>query len=491
MSAERATARRLDQVSEVNPIPLVIDLDNALIQSDLLWESALAFVRKAPWRLWILLTWILKGRAFCKARLAQAVRLDTSVLPVNEALVKLAAEENARGRRIHLATAANEIFARQVAKRFLFIERVFASDESLNLKSQEKADRLTAAFPSGFIYAGDSRADLPVWRVASDIVIAGSSPAVVRDARRIREPIAIIERPNRWRAALKLLRPHQWAKNALVFIPLVLGGAASHPSAVLAATLAFVALSLIASGTYIANDLLDLDDDRRHWSKRNRPLASGALPISHGIGLAIGTLAVGFVLAAFAGAATLMGIAAYFIVTMAYSLQLKRIPIVDVLTLAGLFTLRLVIGTTASAVMLSPWLLTFSMFLFLSLSLAKRHTELARAAGNGKTPTGRGYVPQDQPMILALGIGALVASILVFVLYLTQEAFVATRLATPKLLWIYPPVLFLLGARIWLLSGRGELDDDPVAFAVKDRASLVAIALLALAAGVAWIGISL
>jgi 4-hydroxybenzoate polyprenyltransferase len=249
-------------------------------------------------------------------------------------------------------------------------------------------------------------------------------------------------------------------------------------------------LSLAASGTYIVNDLLDLDDDRRHWTKRNRPLASGALSIPRGICLGIATLLLGFGLAALAGAATSAWLAAYVFVTLTYSLKLKRIAIIDVLTLAGLFTARLAIGAAAAHIVASPWLLTFAMFLFLSLSLAKRYTEISRAAKRGQNASGRGYVAQDAPMVLALGVGSLVASILVFVLYLTQEAFVAAHLAEPKLLWLFPPALFLLAARIWLFSGRGELDDDPVAFAVKDRTSLAILGALALVVGGAWLGMN-
>lgn len=401
---------------------------------------------------------------------------------------RLPSRKNQRGRTVHLVTAANEILAHQIAKRFDFIDRVLASDESHNLKGANKALRLAAEFPSGFIYAGDNAADLPVWQIATETIVTGASPSVLRKACSIREPLAIFPRTDRWQALRKSMRVHQWVKNSLVFVPLVLGGAFS-PHAITSTLLAFLALSLAASGTYILNDLLDLDDDRRHWTKRNRPLASGALPIPHGIGLGLVTLGLGFGLAALAGATTLVGLAAYVVVTLTYSFKLKRIAIIDVLTLAGLFTSRLAIGAAAAQITASPWLLTFAMFLFLSLSLAKRYTEISRAAKKGQNASGRGYVADDAPMVMALGVGSLVASILVFVLYLTQEAFVAAHLATPKLLWLFPPALFLLAARIWLFSGRGELDDDPVAFAVKDRTSLAILGALGIVVGAAWLGI--
>jgi 4-hydroxybenzoate polyprenyltransferase len=210
-----------------------------------------------------------------------------------------------------------------------------------------------------------------------------------------------------------------------------------------------------------------------------------------GSALAFGAVTAGLAAAALSGALAFACVLAYLAGTLAYSFALKRIPILDALALASLFTLRLGIGVAAAGVVLSPWLLTFSMFLFLSLSLAKRHTELARAAVMGSGRAGnRGYVAADRPMVLALGVGALVAGVLVFVLYLTQEAFAAAHLAEPRLLWLFPPALFLVAARVWLLSGRGELDDDPVAFVVRDRASLSVVAVLGLIFVAAWGGLA-
>lgn len=471
-------------------VPLVLDLHGTLVRADLVWESILQYVTPAPWRAFLVLAWLVQGRAVLKARLAQVARPDLSLVPVNDDLAAFAAEEHARGRTVHLATSADRDVAAAAAMRFPFIDRVHASDGIVNLKGPAKAAHLAKALPDGFVYAGNSRADLEVWREADGIILVDASAAVARQARRIAEPIAVFPRRNRLKAAWKLARPHQWAKNALVFIPLVLGGAALDPAALGATALAFLALSLVASGTYIINDVIDLRDDRRHWTKRHRPLASGALPIPHGLALAGALLGGGFATAALAGWGVVLGTAAYLAGTLTYSFRLKRVPLVDVMTLAGLFTLRLAVGALAAGVAMSPWLLTFSMFLFLSLSLAKRHTELARAAqAGGVKAAGRGYAVKDEVVVLALGVGALVASMLVFVLYLTQEAFSAAYLAAPRLLWVFPPALFLLAARIWLLSGRGELDDDPVAFAVKDRSSLLTLAGLAGLFGLAWQGV--
>lgn len=287
---------------------------------------------------------------------------------------------------------------------------------------------------------------------------------------------------------LKCLRVHQWAKNGLVFVPVVLGTRGFDGKILVTVMAAFAGLCLVASAAYVINDIVDLKQDRQHWSKKDRPIANGSIPVPAAWILAWSLALAGMALSrAFAPPAVTAGLIVYLITSLSYSLLLKRFALVDVLVLAGLFTLRLWIGVAASGVALSPWLLTFSMFL--SLSLAKRHTELFRAADHSFVVSGRGYRDADKPFLLALGIGALVASILVFVLYLTQEAFLATRLASPALLWGFPPVVFMLGARIWLLSGRGELDDDPVAFAVKDGASLSLMGLTGLLVAVAWLGI--
>lgn len=470
------------------PLPLIVDLDGTLIQTDLLSETALAYLRFAPWRIFSVLYWLVCGRARLKAELARRTNVDAAVAPANEAMVAVAMRARKEGREVVLATAADREIALRVAARFPFFSRVLASDGEINLKSEVKLEAIRALFPQGFIYAGDSRADLPLWRAAAGMIVVNAAPSVLRAARAMGDPIAVLPRKSRLGAAWKLLRPHQWAKNILIFVPLVLAGMIGDLAAVRAALLAFAALSLVASATYAVNDLIDIEDDRRHWTKRRRPLASGDLPILHGVAIAAGGLAIGFGLAALAGPLVVAGLFAYLCGTLLYSFSLKRIPIVDVTLLAGLFTLRLLIGCLASGAAVSPWLLTFSMFLFVSLSLAKRHTEIARAAVAGVKTQVRGYSTADEPFVFGLGVGSLVAAILVFVLYLTQEAFSAAHLAAPKLLWAFPPALFLIAGRVWLVSGRGELDDDPVAFAVKDRASLAVVGLLGLVFMTAWLG---
>jgi len=288
-------------------------------------------------------------------------------------------------------------------------------------------------------------------------------------------------------ALLRSLRPHQWAKNALIFIPLILAGRAGDLQAWISCGLGFVAWGLVASAAYLVNDLKDLAFDRQHPSKRHRPIANGDLPAQAAIvaGALIG--AVGLLLAAYLGKAPFLILLVYAVASVAYSFGLKRLPILDVLILAALFTMRLVFGIAVADVVASPWLLVFSMFVFMSLSLAKRYTEAARNGEDGKTEIkGRGYVSRDTPLLLALGVATTAGAVLIMILYLIEEAFAAAFYRSPEFLWLLPVILFLWLGRIWLLAGRQQLDEDPIRFAIGDPASLALGFAMVLVFIVAW-----
>lgn len=282
---------------------------------------------------------------------------------------------------------------------------------------------------------------------------------------------------------LRALRAHQWAKNILVFAPLALSGAAGvRLDPILDVLGLFACLSALASGTYLINDLADLKNDRKHRSKKNRPLASGAISVRAGVIAAVLLIVVGLVGAWLISRHAALGLLGYLVTTLAYSLKLKRVPLLDVTVLGGLYTLRLLIGAAGAGTSASVWLLTFSMFFFVSLSLAKRHSEVVAAKeADQKILPGRGYLVDDGPVTLGLGISAAVASVLIIVLYLTDEAFPSGVYQTPSFLWAAPLLLHLWVSRIWLLAHRGQMDDDPVAFAVRDKTSLIVAGLLGLA----------
>lgn len=466
-------SKRNAQASFDRMRPLVLDLDGTLLRTDLLVEGILSLLRRNILMLFPLIYWFIQGRAVLKRRVAERSTLDVALLPANEELVAYVLTEKARGREIVLATAADELLAHRVAQRFGFFDRVVASDGITNLKGHAKAERLRTLFPKGFHYAGDSHADLAVWQAADHVIMAEADSDVQRRVAFLGRPTTAFAATSRVKALLNGLRLHQWAKNALVFLPLMLGGKTGDPTAWLLAGSAFLALGLVASASYLLNDLWDLPHDRAHWSKQNRPMASGKLPVATGVLAATAGLALGLAIGGSVGAGVLVGLLAYLAVTLTYSMSLKRIPILDAMTLGTLFTLRIAIGVAAVGVAWSPWLLTFSMFLFTSLSFAKRHVEVRGAlkAGKGGKIAGRGYHSADEAIIMAFGIAAGIASVVIFILYLNNEAFRNAALVAPLALWAFPPVLMLWIGRIWILCGREELHDDPVAFAVRDRVS--------------------
>lgn len=308
---------------------------------------------------------------------------------------------------------------------------------------------------------------------------SGSSPAS--------EEATAADGWTRWRGLVRSLRLHQWVKNALVFVPLVLGGELDNMRALAVTVVAFIALGLVASATYLINDILDAADDRRHWSKKHRPIASGVLPVSWATVAAAVGLAAGLALGAAISWSTVVVLGSYLALTLAYSLGVKRVPLLDGFVLAVLFTLRLGLGVAATGVPPSAWLFVFSMFLFTSLSYAKRYTELTRAElPSGATIAGRGYRAEDAPLVLAFGLAAGIGSVIIMVLYIIEDAFRQSFYGSTQLLWGFPPLIFLLICRIWLVTFRGDMNDDPVKFVITDRYSLSMLALFVVCFVLAW-----
>ena len=481
------------------PCPLVLDLDGTLLRTDLLHEATLRYVKQHPLGIFMLVVWLCGGIANLKHQLARRVEFATDLLPVNERLASYARDAWESGRTVIVATAANRALASKVCGRFDFIGEILASSEKVNLKGAKKCDALKQRFPKGFTYAGDSHADVAVWRQAASGIFAGRDRNLVARLQTVTELEAdflqTAPSPRHW---LKALRPHQWAKNGLVFLPFLLAGRLLDLGSWLVCASVFIAMGLTASATYIINDLFDLDADRAHWSKCNRPFAAGHIAIVPGLMASAGLLIAGLILAAVSGGWPVLGaLLLYCAITLSYSLHLKRVPVLDVTVLASLFTLRLLLGAVAADVRLSSWLIVFSMFLFTSLALAKRATEIGRKTASSDAPgtphdiatIGRGYVTADVILVTALGIATAVAAVQVMVLYLIQDAFEDALYRYPQLLWAVPVLIGLWLGRIWLLSGRELLDDDPVIFAVTDRISIfLGAGVIASFAGAALIG---
>jgi len=454
--------------------PLVVDLDGTLIKSDLLAESFLVLLSKRPLKALAALGALRRGKAALKARIAAEAAIDCDALPLNDDLVALIRKERAKGRPVYLASASDRSLVDAVAKATGLFDGVFASDGTTNLAGARKAAALVEAFgEGGFDYAGNSRTDLPVWEVASEAIVVGRGNGFARAVGKRFPGVQHLDiRRLQLRDYLRTLRVHQWLKNLLIFVP----AATAHrflPTTALALVLTFMSFSLCASSAYIANDLLDLNNDRAHTRKRNRPLAAGRIPLGHAVALMPSLLVLAIALALPLPHGFLALLAAYYALTMGYSLVLKRKLIVDVVTLACLYGMRLAAGAVAVTVPLSPWFVAFSVFFFLCLALVKRCTEITdRIAKGTGDPKGRGYIQRDLPMLEAMAAGTGYVAIMIFALYINSPA-VAALYRAPEYLWAICLVLFYWISRVLLLTHRGEMHDDPVVFAATDVKSLV------------------
>ena len=471
-----------------NDRPLIVDLDGTLLRSDMLVESALAFLRNNQFQALLPLSWLLAGKANLKARLAAAAPLDVTSLPYDRYVISFLQQEKANGRTLVLATASHQDYAEAIATHLDLFDRVLATHGDINLSARNKRGVLVREYgEKGFDYIGNSRDDLTVWASAHKAYLANPEIGVEAAATRLGNVDQVIRRPTHpWRAWIKQLRLHQWSKNALLFVPLLASHRIGELDLLLTGLVAFLLFGLCASSVYLLNDLLDLEDDRQHSSKRFRPLAAGAVSIKAAL-LVLPAL----MLLAFAGAAWLLpwkftlALSCYYALTLAYSLALKRIMTVDVITLATLYTLRIVAGAMAFDISLTFWMLAFSMFLFLSLALVKRYAELRESRSKGKTEliSGRGYYPGDLDMISSLGAASGYLAVLVLALYI-QDQSTQTLYHHPQIIWLACPLLLYWITRTWMIVHRGWMHEDPVVFAMKDRNSLI---LGALFAAVFWL----
>lgn len=464
--------------------PLYVDLDGTLICTDLLVEAVCALLKKNFFYLFLLPVWLARGRAHFKQQVARRVDIQATTLPYQPELLESLAERRREGGRIILVTASPHQFAEVVAEHLGLFDQVLASDWETNLKGDKKrAVILESASATGFDYAGDSKADLPVWRQAACALVVNPAPGVWTEVRQLGIPCAVIkdEDRNSLRNVASALRLHHWLKNVLVFVPLTLAHRLDEPELLWSAALAFISFSLTASSVYLLNDLLDLPADRSHPSKSARALASGTVSVQYVAWLLPALLIGAAACALFLPYAFGVVLAAYLVLTLAYSLRLKHAVIMDVLVLAALYTLRLIGGAAATSVVPSFWLLSFSMFLFLSLALVKRFSELKLHSSKHAGVAVRGYTDDDLPMLAQLGSASAVTSILVLALYINSDM-VTVLYARPQVIWLICPLLLYLLGRIWLLAHRNRLDEDPVIFIIRDRRSqlLAVVALLLL-----------
>ncbi len=453
---------------------IVVALDGTLIHTDLLLERVFLFVRRWPWRFLNLILWGFKGKAYFKRRMADAVIPDVTRLPYDKELLAWLEERQRAGAGLSIATASDARIARNVAEHLKMFDEVFGPEET-NLAGGNKRDVLVRRYgEGGYEYVGNSSDDIPAWKAASAIHLVNPGWGVLSSARRIGPVGTLIQnRPAYLPTLLRALRVHQWAKNLLVFVPLLTAHRIFDADSVRVSMFAFIAFCACASSVYLLNDLLDLDDDRRHPTKCNRPIASGGLPILHALSLIPALLLAAFSLAFWKLPIPFtLVLAAYYLLTLAYSLRIKRVVILDVLLLAMLYTIRVIAGAAAVDLVVTSWIVAFSMFIFLSLAFMKRYTELrdAREKGKQEQASGRSYYPSDSGLLATLGGASGYISVLVLALYIDAPA--TDRLyRTPEWLWAVCPLLLFWISRIWLLAHRGQMHDDPIVFALNDKVS--------------------
>ncbi len=473
--------------ASANAVPICVDMDGTLIVTDSLYEGLTLLLRRNPLYLFVLPLWLLRGKSALKQEISRRAPLDVSLLPYNATLLKHLT--GLRGTRpIILCTAAHEPYARAVAEHVGLFDRVMATGKT-NFSPEEKAKALVAEYGlGGFDYAANGAGDVKVFAVARHAIAVNPTLGLRYRLRGVANLQEVIEDPpaRLLRVLPRALRLHQWVKNVLVFVPLVASQRFSEEHSILLAVYAFVVYGLCASSAYLLNDLLDLSADRAHPRKRHRALASGALSIAAAMVLVPALLVLALALAWAISKLFAVLLAAYYVVTNLYAFWLKRVPILDTVILAGLYTFRILAGAAAIDVVPSFWLLAFSMFFFYSLALAKRHSELVELVDSTPNPAsergrdslipGRTYRAQDLSTIISQGTSSGHAAVLILAFYINSET-VQTQYRRPEALWLICPLMLYWLAKLWLNAQRREITDDPVIWAMTNRVSR-AIAVL-------------
>lgn len=485
--AEYTPAMTLNPAGVVVTHALCVDLDGTLIRTDLTVESLLAAMKRHPFLVFWLPFWWLKGKSYLKHRLVHASALDVSVLPYQTEVLDLIDKARQDGRYVLLVTGSHESLARQVADHLPVFDAVLATTEGHNLIGANKAAVLEERFGAGqFEYVANGRVDLAVWRRAGAAVTVNAPRSVVRQVAGMGIPHRDFpDIGNRWRTWLRAIRLQQWLKNLLLLVPIVTAHEVLNAHALSAVVLAFLSFGLCASSTYLINDLLDLEADRHHLKKKKRPFAAGALDVRAGLGAVLVLLVSGLGLAWLLPVGFQFALGTYLVTTLLYSLWLKRVASLDVIVLAGLYTLRILAGALATGISLSFWLLAFSMFIFLSLALVKRVAELvevrkretATGVSLGKL-RGREYATEDVIVLQSMGAASGYLSVLVLALYINSPE-VSELYRSPEILWLIAPLMLLWVSRLWVVTARGYMDEDPIFFAAKDPETWATGALVA------------
>lgn len=463
-------------------VPLFVDLDGTLIKTDMCFESLVLLLKKNPLLFLFSLFWLIKGRAYFKQQLAMRVSFDPALLPYSEEFLSFVKDEHKQGREIILATASDSRIAQVFADHLGIFTATIASDGVVNRKGKNKLQNIKSlAGDNVFDYAGNEMADLPVWKEARKCIVVNSN---TEGLARIKKHIDVHQTFDTYQSSLKTLlsavRVHQFSKNSLLFVPIIMAHQLADFGKLFDLVLAFVSFSFCAAAVYLLNDCIDLESDRRHPLKKKRPLASGTLSIPFALTLIPLLTAASILLAARLASGFLFLLLLYLVLTTAYSIQLRRIVLADCVVLSSLYMLRIIAGGVAAQVLVSEWLLAFAIFFFLSLAFAKRYAELHRLAVENKEHShGRGYWSEDLPQLATFGAASGYISVLILALYLNSSEMRALY-SHPGALWLICPLLLYWISRIWLLTYRGEMLEDPLVFAITDQVSYAMGVLTAL-----------
>jgi len=461
--------------------PLFVDLDGTLVKSDLLLESILDVIKRNPIFLLHMPYWLLRGKAYFKQQIAERAHIDSRLLPYNETFVSFLKSERVKGRYLFLASGSHETIVHQIADHFGFFQKVLASDGKLNLTGERKLEEILKISKEGeFDYAGNAPVDLKIWSHCRTAILVNPRKGLEKTLRRIDKPVEVFEeREAGLYPYLKAIRVHQWIKNILLFVPLITSHKWDQPYLLFNLIAGFLSFSFVASSGYLLNDFLDLESDRNHPRKCMRPVTRGDIPLSVAGILMFLLLLGGFALGMFLSIKFAGILFIYIIISQAYSMRFKSIVFLDVVILSSLYTIRVISGAILINVYLSFWLLAFSMFIFLSLALIKRCSELTKLVKiENAAAKGRDYRVSDLGNLYNMGTTSGYLSVLVLALYINSNE-VMIHYKHPEILWLLCPTILYWVSRLWLKTGRGEMDDDPIIFTIKDSTSWLAWILCA------------
>ena len=459
-------------------IDIYVDLDGTLINTDILYESVLLLIKKNFFYIFLLPIWILKGKSKLKYNISNRVDINPQLLPYNKTFLQYLKQQKKLGRRLILATATTEKYANTIASHLGIFDQVIASSIKKNVSGNIKLKYIQEQNMQ-FSYAGNAVIDMLIFPFAQQSIIVNPTKGLKRKLSGLDNVIQVFEQKDKGiLPAFKAIRMYQWVKNILLFVPLLMSQQFYNIDTVLNVLMAFFSFSLLASATYIINDLIDIPNDREHIRKKKRPLASGDLSIPSAILISLILFISSIFIAINVNSEFIYGLVFYLLLTLLYSFKLKSYILMDTISLSLLYTTRIFVGALVIGIMPSVWLISFSMFMFLSLALIKRCSELQTLdkVRNERTP-GRDYMVSDVHILANMGVASGFVSVLVVALYLNDTQSIS-QYTYPEILWLVCPLLLYWIGRMWIKTFRDEMHDDPIVFSIKDKGSLLCISCI-------------